>query len=33
LTTLSGDDSRRVSDAAAKSLETYIEAWHQRTAR
>ena len=31
LTTLSSDDSRRVSDAAAKSLETYIEAWHQRT--
>jgi serine/threonine protein kinase/formylglycine-generating enzyme required for sulfatase activity len=31
LTTLSGDDSRRVSDAAARSLETYIEAWHQRT--
>jgi len=31
LTTLGGDDSRRVSDAVAKSLETYIEAWHQRT--
>ena len=31
LTTLSSDDSRRVSDGAAKSLETYIEAWHQRT--
>ncbi len=31
LTTLSGDDSRRVSEAAAKSLETYVEAWHQRT--
>ena len=31
LTTLGGDDSRRVSDAAAKSLETYVEAWHQRT--
>ena len=31
LTTLRGDDSRRVSDAASKSLDTYIEAWHQRT--
>jgi formylglycine-generating enzyme required for sulfatase activity len=31
LTTLSLDDSRRVSDAAAMSLQTYIEAWHQRT--
>ncbi len=31
LTTLSSDDSRRVSDAAAKSLATYVEAWHQRT--
>ena len=31
LTSLSLDDSRRVSDAAAKSLQTYIDAWHQRT--
>jgi serine/threonine protein kinase/formylglycine-generating enzyme required for sulfatase activity len=31
LTTLSSDDSRRVSDAAAKTLATYVEAWHQRT--
>jgi formylglycine-generating enzyme required for sulfatase activity/uncharacterized caspase-like protein len=31
LTTLSADDSRRVSEAASKSLETYVEAWHQRT--
>ena len=31
LTTLGSDDSRRVSEAATKSLETYIEAWHQRT--
>jgi formylglycine-generating enzyme required for sulfatase activity/uncharacterized caspase-like protein len=31
LTTLSNDDSRRVSEAAAKSLADYVEAWHQRT--
>jgi formylglycine-generating enzyme required for sulfatase activity/uncharacterized caspase-like protein len=31
LTTLSSDDSRRVSEAAATSLRTYVDAWHQRT--